>query len=56
VIGPRTIEEQAERLYEAMANKVKPKWEQLTPGGACQSVWIEYARKIMPPQAPETHE
>lgn len=56
MLTPRPIEEQAQRLYEAQQNSVHPAWDQLMPGGACQSVWIEYARKILPPQAPETHE
>jgi hypothetical protein len=33
----------ARALYEADWNKVKPKWDDLTPGGACQQAWIERA-------------
>jgi hypothetical protein len=37
----------ARQLYTEGDNKVKPTWDQLTLGGACQSYWVDRAEKLM---------
>ncbi len=36
----------AKRLYDECPTP-KPTWDQLVAGGACQSLWIERAQKLM---------
>jgi hypothetical protein len=43
----KDIVELAKQLYEGTDNKVKPTWEQLMPGGACQGLWIERAQAVV---------